>query len=110
MKHLAAGLFLKPRSFMALFNAYFDTGGTENDQDRTVLITFGVVATVEKWTRFDRRWKAALAREGVAELHMRLFAHSRGEFAAWKGDEERRKHFLATLTSEAKRGLNKAFG
>jgi hypothetical protein len=98
------------RNGMTEFHGYFDTGGTQAPDNGSILITFGVVATAAKWERFDQRWKAVLSQEGVSELHMKHFAHSKKEFAKWKGDETRRAAFLKRLTAEAKRGMNKAFG
>jgi hypothetical protein len=89
------------------WTTYFDTGGSETDSDGAVLITAGVVSTMEKWARFDRRWLAALASEGVRELHMRHLVPGRGEFDGW--DEARKAALLSRLISEAKRGLHKIF-
>jgi hypothetical protein len=35
----------------------------------------------------------------VSALHMRDFAHSRGEFTSWKGDEDKRRRFLSRMIS-----------
>jgi hypothetical protein len=94
---------------MRVWHAYFDTGGSESAADGTVLVTVGAVAEEKKWTRFDQRWSALLHSEGVTALHMSEFAHSTGQFAAWKGNEPRRSSFLAAMTREAKRTINKAF-
>jgi hypothetical protein len=92
---------------MALFHAYFDSSGTERDE--WIIVTAGVVATEQKWSRFEQRWGAVLAKEGVTQFHMQEFAHAKGEFASWKGDEPRRAAFLAALVREVKRGVNKSF-
>jgi hypothetical protein len=91
------------------WQCYYDTGGTQSAIDGTVLVTVGVVATSEKWARFDRRWLAALRDEGVRDCHMKEFAQSKGQYVNWAGDEARRAAFLRRLTHEAKRGINKAF-
>jgi hypothetical protein len=91
------------------WQCYYDTGGTQSAVDGRVLVTVGVVATSDKWTRFDQRWLSALGDEGVRDFHMKEFAQSKGQYAAWAGDEARRAAFLKRLTAEAKRGINKAF-
>ena len=94
---------------MSIWDCYFDTAGTESSADGTILVTAGVVAERDKWTRFDRRWLRILEAEGVGGLHMREFAHSTGQYKTWKGDEPRRGAFLQTLVSEIKRGINIGF-
>lgn len=92
---------------MTTFGAYFDTAGTENDQ--WVIATAGVVATTEKWSRFEKGWARVLQKHGVTQFHMKDFAHSRGEFTAWRGDNDRRTTFVSSLIQEIKRGVNKSF-
>jgi hypothetical protein len=92
-----------------IWDCYFDTAGTESAANGTVLVTVGVVAERDKWTRFDRRWLRILEDEGVRGLHMREFAHSTGQYKAWKGDEPRRAAFLQALIGEIKRSINTGF-
>lgn len=89
------------------WTAYFDTAGSETDADGTVLITAGIVSTVEKWRRFDREWMRLLADEGIHALHMREFVPSRGVFKDW--DEPRKAALLDRLIAETKRGVHKIF-
>lgn len=106
--HLASALFFgrDPRSHsMAIFTAYLDSAGTE--LDKKVIVAVGVVATAQKWAAFDRRWTEVLDEFGVADLHMKEFAHFKGAFQSWRGDEERRKAFLGRLIAVAKTGINK---
>lgn len=67
------------------------------------------IRTRAKWRRFEKEWQAILDREGVTALHMKEFAHSTGEFKAWKGDENRRRTFLADLARVIKRRTNRDF-
>ncbi len=48
---------------------------------------------------FAEAWSEVLASESLSEFHMVDFAHSVGEFAAWRGDEERRIGLLKRLAS-----------
>jgi hypothetical protein len=59
----------------------------------------GYLATDEQWEGFETDWQKALDANGVTALHMKHFAHSRGEFKDWKGDEPRRARFLERLAS-----------
>jgi hypothetical protein len=82
---------------MTVFTAYFDGSGSPDDT--VAVVVAGFVAPAEQWTEFERNWNACLRDFNVSSLHMRHFAHSRGEFTAWKGNEEKRRHFLERLIS-----------
>ena len=73
---------------------YFDASG---DASQSALAVAGFIGSTSQWSQFERAWRAVLDAEGVAELHMKEFAHSRGAFTAWKGDEARRASFLGRL-------------
>jgi hypothetical protein len=53
------------------------------------------VATTQAWTRLERQWRAILRDFDVSVLHMRNFAHFRGEFSGW--DDVRRRSMLGQL-------------
>jgi hypothetical protein len=78
---------------------YLDASG---DAHQPILSVAGFLALEEQWAQFSEQWAAVLAANGVTELHMRHFAHSRGQFTAWKGDETRRAAFLDRLTGVIK--------
>jgi hypothetical protein len=80
-----------------VLHAYWDESGHAHDSGCQYLAVAGLIATVEDWNRFEVEWARALADFGVAELHMRDYAHSTGEYSAWKGDEPRRRAFMARL-------------
>ncbi len=80
---------------MALFTAYFDGSGSPDES--VALVVAGFIATAEQWIHFERNWNECLNNFGVSSLHMKDFAHSRGEFTSWKGDEEKRQRFLRWL-------------
>jgi hypothetical protein len=82
---------------MTDFIAYFDGSGSPDD---TVAVAVaGFIAPAEQWIEFERNWNDCLKDFGVSALHMRNFAHSRGEFGSWKGDEDKRRRFLSRLIS-----------
>jgi hypothetical protein len=102
VKSIARAVLGRHRSrrpaFMAILSAYLDASGSVSDQRCHIFAVAGYVATDEQWESFEDEWQHALDEAGVSHLHMKHFAHSRGEFTAWKGDEPRRAQFLERLT------------
>src|SRR5438105_2658844 len=83
---------------IAMFRAFFDGSGKE-EQHRIVMFG-GWVATAKKWSEFQKRWNGILRSFGVPYFHMKEFAHSVGAFKrGWKGDEPKRRAFLAELVT-----------
>jgi hypothetical protein len=78
-----------------VFKVYLDESGSPDDT--TAVVVAGFLASLEQWIEFERNWKEAVASFGVTALHMRDFAHSNREFAAWKYDEQKRQRFLSRL-------------
>lgn len=76
---------------MAIMTSYFDASG---GSDQIVVSPAAVVASPEIWEEFDRRWSSSLASFKVTALHMKEFAHSKGEFEGWKCDQPKRRRFL----------------
>jgi hypothetical protein len=79
---------------MAIMTSYFDASG---GSDQIVVAPAAVVASPEIWEEFDRRWSSSLAAFNVTALHMKDFAHSKGEFEGWKCDQPKRRRFLNGL-------------
>src|SRR5215831_17772262 len=90
-----AALFLIGRIALTKYTAYFD--GSGSPADTAAVVVAGFVAPVDQWVDFERNWNECLKHFGVSALHMREFAHSRGEFSSWKGNETKRRHFLGRL-------------
>lgn len=78
-----------------MLTAYFDASGSPNRE--VVTVVAGFLSTSEKWHQFDNCWKAVLSEFEVPYFHMRQYAHSRGIFSGWKGNEGRRRAFLRRL-------------
>ncbi len=78
-----------------MLTLYCDVSGKEK-----ALVTAGFVSTVDEWRLFDRKWTELLQEFGVERFHMREFAHSVGQFAEWKGCEDRRKSFCSKLIDQ----------
>jgi len=76
-----------------MFTVYFDASGSPDQNE--VLTVAGFLAPVDQWLCFRRDWEKVLSTHGVSALHMKDFAHSRGEFSSWKRDEKRRRTFLS---------------
>jgi hypothetical protein len=80
---------------MPMFTIYLDASGHPDSTD--ALSVAGFIAPTEQWIRIERGWKKVLDKYGVSELHMKLFAHSRGEYSSWKGESRKRAAFLTEL-------------
>jgi len=89
------------------FSAYFDESGTK--ADTVAVVVAGFIAPTDQWIEFERDWKTILSSFGVSSLHMRNFAHSTGEYEAWKGDEKRRRDFLSRLIATIKIRVHHSF-
>jgi hypothetical protein len=82
--------------------AYYDAASHEKKVD-SPLVVAGILATDEAWTEFHRGWRATLGAFGVSTLHMVDFAHSRREFEAWKGDDQKRALFIESIINVIQR-------
>jgi hypothetical protein len=90
------------------FTAYFDGSGSP-DEGKAFVVA-GYLSSADQWLQFDREWRECLEDEGVSSFHMRDFAPSLREFAAWKDDEPRRKQFLGRLIRITKFHVRKSIG
>ena len=79
---------------MAVVTAYLDASGSPATE---VVAVGAVVATPDKWQEFHDRWNDCLDAFGISALHMKEFAHFRGEFHSWRDDEPKRKRLLNAL-------------
>lgn len=91
-----------------IFTTYCDASG-QQDEKTDAIAVLGLVVRVTRWQRFEREWQGVLDDYRVPYFHMREYAHSRGPFASWKGDEERRAAFCGQLIKVTKRAINKLF-
>jgi hypothetical protein len=73
---------------------YIDTSGGKSE---VAVSPAALVATPEAWEEFDKRWSSCLSAYGVTALHMKDFAHFRGEFESWKFHTLKRRKFLNHL-------------
>ncbi len=99
-EHLVSALLLKPETLMVIIapdplTLYCDASGKEHE---SLIVVAGAVSSVERWRRFDKEWKQALADNSLKYFRMSEFAHSIGQFKkGWKGHESRRQEFLKRL-------------
>jgi hypothetical protein len=93
---------------MAVYTAYYDASGSEADPSGAIT-TAGLVATANKWNKFERAWKAVLSEFGVPYFHAQDFVGQRGPFLQWGSDEFKRGKFFEALVKVLKRGINKGF-
>jgi hypothetical protein len=96
---------------MAMFTAYFDASGAPDDPNVHNLTVAGFVASTDQWIIFDRRWKKVLKKYGVTALHMKEFAHSKGEFEGWDKEpkKKRRPLFIGELVTILQRLMRCSF-
>lgn len=111
IEHLANALFLdhdptQVLLFMPVIG-YFDESASQ--KDTKVMTIAGYVSTEEKWVKFEKSWLAVMQQYNVPYLHMKEFAPCTGVFKDWKGQEDKRKAFLADLIKVAKKNVHKGF-
>ncbi len=109
IEHISKAFFFDRwrEAYVAMFTAYFDASGHSDNTD--VLAVAGFIAHASQWTLFEKRWKKVLLKFGVSSLHMKDFAHSTGEYKAWKGVETKRRAFLSALISVIQKTARHSF-
>jgi len=82
---------------MAVFKAYFDDSGDEQDPQEKASCLAGWVATADQWQYFEENWKKTLKDHEVPYLHMKEFAPRIGPFEKYQKDEDGRIALLQSL-------------
>jgi hypothetical protein len=75
-------------------------------------VVVALVATEEKWLKFENSWREVLSDFDVPYLHLKELHHRHsgtGIYAKWKGDQRTPTAFLSALTKVIKKGINKTF-
>lgn len=91
-----------------MLKGYFDDSGKWLDPAETVVVVAGAIADLDQWEIFDQKWKLVLKEFQVSELHMKNFAHFRGEYKGW--DEPKRQNFIRQLLELAITYIRKPLG
>ena len=91
-----------------IYTAYYDASGHQASKIG-VLTVLGLVASDSQWKRYEDQWEAMLGDFGVPYFHMKDYTVSRGPYADWKGDEEKRAAFLKTAIKILKANVTKVF-
>jgi hypothetical protein len=99
---------LREQKVMLMLRAYVDESCKVEEHDFVAVA--GTMASLKSWQDFESRWTAILKHFGVSALHMRNFAHSRGEFSPWLGDEQKRQDFLGRLMRVALETVDSVVG
>jgi hypothetical protein len=98
--------FHSERNLFGMFTCYFDASG---GKDAGVTIVSGWIGQIPQWEQFDSDWRPLLAKYGVPYFHMKEYAHSKGPFESWKGQENKRANFLRlaaeTIANRVYRGF-----
>jgi len=92
---------------MALWS-YFDESGDANDPRVSVFALAGCIGSVAGWTNLVSDFVQVLSDFSVSQLHMKDFAHRKGEFANWP--EGRRRAFLGRLVTLMNRDIDAYVG
>lgn len=71
--------------------AFMDESG--DSHAALFVVVAGLTAKEAAWSRFEQQWNEMLRTFEINVLHMREFAHGRGEFLGW--DESRRRALLS---------------
>jgi hypothetical protein len=70
-----------------MLTAYFDESynhRTEKNRYDPLIYSVGCwLSTAERWKRFGKKWRAALASAGVESFHMKDYESRRGEYEHW---------------------------
>lgn len=93
---------------LLMLRVYLDESGHSADPTARVVAVAGGLASLEAWERFEPEWKRALFDFGIRALHMKDFAHFRGEFEGY--DEQRRRSLLSRLLPSIMDHLELAIG
>lgn len=81
-----------------MLTGYFDETGHADDPALHFAGMAGFVASDGAWANFEEQWKDTLKNAQLSlAFHMKDFAHSNGQFEAWKGKEEKRRLLFARL-------------
>jgi hypothetical protein len=85
IEHISKAFFFDrwSKAYVAMFTIHCDVSGQRENTD--VLAVAGFIAHASLWALFEKQWKKVLRKFGVSSLHMKDFAHSTGEYKAWKG-------------------------
>jgi hypothetical protein len=92
---------------VALYS-YLDESGHSKDPNVSVLAIAGYLSSVAGWKRLVPDWIDTLSAFAVSALHMKDFAHSKGEFAGW--NEGKRRALLARLVALMLRDIDAFIG
>ncbi len=92
LRHLVNSIFgfwEGTRKLMAVYTAYFDDSGHENQK---YLVCAGHVIDVEEPEKFDRGWLEAIS--PLTFLHTKDFVGGYGQYAEWKGRGPEKREIL----------------
>lgn len=92
-------LMLSPDSSFAMLGEYTFYCDAAGGDDHGFVVVAGYLSTFEKWLSFEKNWNLHLAAYDLPYFHMKEFAQSKGAFAEWDNNEDRRRAFLGRAAS-----------
>jgi hypothetical protein len=94
-----------------MLTGYFDETGHTDDPTLHFVGMAGFIAPSEAWINFESEWQDTLRKAGLKEaFHMKDFAHSAGQFAEWKGQEEKPQLLFGRLVEIIRKTNAKPIG
>ena len=84
-----------PSAPLGVLRIYLDETGHTKDPNASVVGMAGCIASLTAWEQFEQEWATVLKEFGIRELHMKNFAHFKGEFSGWA--EEKRRQLIDRL-------------
>lgn len=105
---IAFGWVYDPAGVYVMYWAFYDASGSQTAQEGSIVV-LSLVATVDKWFKFDDRWDEVLETFDAPYFHMKEFAVGVGPFESWKDDKGRRAEFCRALIAVIKLNSNKVF-
>ncbi len=91
---------------MNSYTLYCDAAG---GKDHGFIVVAGYLSTFSRWLSFTKEWNLLLSAFTLSDFHMKDFAQSKGAFADWKDNEDKRKKFLSRAAEIIASNVERSF-
>ncbi|MGD9852381.1 MAG: DUF3800 domain-containing protein [Nitrospirales bacterium] len=72
-----------------MLKLFLDESGHLADSREKVFVVGGCLSSLDQWERLEGKCCLVLREYGIRQLHMKHFAHHRGEFSGWSESKRR---------------------
>ena len=95
-EHIAKSIWFSRwhEGLLAVFSAYFDASGHEEESDIKFVSVAGFIAPADVWIDFETRDGEHLLHERLDYFHMSDCANYRFDFEGWQTKEQNRQKLL----------------